>query len=174
LKASEISDWLGVVTNLGVVAGLALVAYEIHQNNIALDREARLAQVEVTDGLRAQWQNWEYAIVENRELSDIWMRGNSGESLDPLEEYRYGQLAKEMYRLTGQNYRQYSLVDGEPADWAVYQLAQAAKGNARLKAVFLEQLNRPGSQRDTEYPDLQDFVSRIKLLDPPELRPSGN
>ena len=59
LKVSELNDWLGVLTNIGVIAGLILVAYEINQNNIALERDARLSQVEVLDGIRAAWQNWE-------------------------------------------------------------------------------------------------------------------
>lgn len=46
MKASEINDWLGVITNLGVIGGLALVAYEIHQNSIALEREARSSDID--------------------------------------------------------------------------------------------------------------------------------
>ncbi len=100
MKPRELIDWLGVITNAGVVAGLIMVAYQIHQNNIAMEYDARIARVEVTEGIRAAWQNWEYAIIENRDISDIWMRGNAGEPLDPLEEFRYKQVAKEMYRLS--------------------------------------------------------------------------
>lgn len=174
VKASEINNWLGVVTNLGVIAGLVLVAYEIQQNNVALDRDARIAQVQVTDGIRGQWQNWEYAIIENRDLSDIWMRGNEAEPLDALEEFRFGMLASEMYRLTAQNFRQYSLIDGVPADWAVYQLARSAQRSPRLKAIFVEQLSRPGNRRPGPFNELTDFRERVKELDPPELRVDEN
>ena len=167
MKTRELNDWLGVITNIGLIAGLVLVAYQIHQNNIALEREARISEVEVQDGIRAAWQNWEYAIIENRDISDIWMRGNAGEPLDPLEEFRYKQVAKEMYRLSSQNYQQYSTIDGAPADWAIWQLARAANGNPRLKAVIMEQLDRPSRLYSTLN---QNFKDRIRELDPPEFR----
>ena len=103
----------------------------------------------------------------NREISDIWMRGNAGEPLDHLEEFRYKQVAKEMYRLSSQNYQQYSTIDGAPADWAIWQLARAANGNPRLKAVIMEQLDRPGRLYSTLH---QNFKDRIRELDPPEFR----
>jgi hypothetical protein len=163
VKASELNDWLGVFTNIGVIAGLVLVAYEINQNNIALERQDRIAQVEVVDGIRAAWQNWEYAIIENEDVADIWMRGNAGEPLEPLEEYRYYQLAKEMYKLISQNYRQYSTISGEPADWVVQQLIDTAQRSPRLKKVFIEQLGRSSFSQDT-------FRERVKELNPSELR----
>ena len=162
MKTSEINDWLGVITNIGVIAGLILVAYEIRQNNVALDRDARNFQVEVLDGLRDGWQNWEYAIIENRDVADIWMRGNAGQELDPLETFRYEQLGREMFRLISQNYRQYSTLSGEPADWVVDQLLNTIEGNPRLKEVFVKQIKRESFTQNT-------FRNRVIELDPPEL-----
>ena len=168
MKTRDLNDWLGVITNIGLIAGLVLVAYQIHQNNIALEREARISEVEVSVGIRTAWQNWEYAIIENRDISDIWMRGNAGEPLDPLEEFRYELVAKEKFRLTGQNYWHYSTFDGAPADWAVWQLAREAKGNPRLTAVYMQQLGLPSLRQNAEVS--QSFRSRVKELDPPEFR----
>ena len=163
MKTGELNDWLGVVTNIGVIVGLILVAFEIRQNNIALEQEARVAEVEVYDGIRGAWQNWEYAIIENSEVADIWMRGNAGEPLDRLEEFRYKQLAREMYRLIAQNYRQYSTLLGEPADQYIQQLVATVAGRPRLKEVFNEQLNRQEFSQNV-------FNVRVKQLDPPEFR----
>ena len=163
MKAGELNDWMGVITNIGLITGLMLVAYEIHQNNIALEHEARVSQVEVVDGIRAAWQNWEYAIIENEDVADIWMRGNAGEPLEPLDEYRYEQLAQEMFRLISQNYRQHSTISGEPADQYVQQLIDTAQRNPRLKKVFIEELGRSSLSQNT-------LRARIKELDPPELR----
>ena len=87
VKPGELNDWLGVITNAGVVAGLIMVAYQIHQNNIAMEHDARIARV--------------------------------------------------------------------------------ANGNPRLKAVIMEQLDRPGRQYSTLN---QDFRDRVRELDPPEFR----
>jgi len=163
VKPGELNDWLGVLTNIGVMAGLVLVAYEIHQNNIALDRQERISQIEVVDGIRAAWQNWEYAIIENEDVADIWMRGNTGQPLDELEEYRYEQLAREMFRLISQNYRQYTTIEGEPADRVVQQLVNTVQSRPRLKKVFIEQLDRREFGQNS-------FRARVKEIDPPEFR----
>jgi len=168
MKAGELNDWLGVFTNIGVIVGLALVAYEIHQNNIALESEERVSIMAVNDATREAWQTWDFAILENRDVAEIWVKGNSGEPLDELEEYRYELLAKEMFRLIAQNYRQYSTISGEPADWAIRQLIQSAKRSRRLKSVFVEELERVGRQGASS--SYESFSSRIRELDPPELR----
>ena len=160
---NKLNNWLGVVTNIGVIAGLILVAYEIHQNNVALEQEARLSRVEVLDGIRGAWQNWEYAIIENADLAEIWMKGRAGEPLDRLETFRYEQLGREMFRLISQNYRQYTTIAGEPADWAIQQLIDTMEGRPRLREVFRRQLARPSYANN-------EFKNRILELDKPELR----
>jgi hypothetical protein len=166
MKAGELNDWLGVITNIGVVAGLALVAFQIHQNNLALERDARVAQVEMVDGIRAAWQTWEYSIIENRDVAEIWMKGKAGEPLDRLEEFRFNQLAREMFRLISQNYRQYSTMRGESADEFVQQLVDTAEGSPRLKESFIYQLERG----DNGVFSQNSLRLRVKELDPPELR----
>ncbi len=163
MKAGKLNDWLGVITNIGLIAGLALVAYEIHQNNLALERDARVAQIEMTEGMRAAWQNWEYAIIENRDVAEIWMKGNAGEPLDRLEEFRFNQIARENFRLISQNYRQFSTIRGEPADNVVQQLIDAAERSPRLKEVFINELAEGGFSQNS-------FKRRVRELDPPELR----
>ena len=165
MKKSEVNEWLGVITNFGLIAGLVLVAYEINQNNITLEREARISQVEVTDGIRAAWQNWEYVIIENRDVADIWMRGNAGDHLEPLETFRYEQLAKAMFRLFAQTYLQYSTIAGEPHDRTVEQLIGSSDGILRLRTVFIHQLDQM-----TPSSDYYAFKTRIGEIDPPELR----
>jgi hypothetical protein len=132
MDSGKLNDWLGVITNIGVIAGLALVAYEVRQNNVAIEQEARISQVEVVDGIRGAWQNWEYSIIENEDLSEIWMKGHAGEDLTPVESFRYEMLGKEMYRLISQNYRQYTTISGEPADWTIRQLIETMEGRPRL------------------------------------------
>jgi hypothetical protein len=161
VKTSELKEWLGVITNVGVIAGLAFVAFEIHQNNIALEQNARNAEVEMLDGIRSAWQNWEYAIIENEDVADIWRRGSSGESLDPTEAVRFETLGREYFRLVSQNYRQYTTLRGEPADWAIDQLIRAMEEYPGLRGPVLRQLDR---SNDTP------FKRRIRELDPPELR----
>jgi len=161
MKAGELNDWLGVITNVGVIAGLALVAYEIQQNSVAIDREARSAQVEVLDGVRSAWQNWEYAIIENRDVAELWMRGNAGEELEPVEQLRYERLVSENYRLIRQNYRQFSTMTGEPVDWAIHQFIDRALEFPGTGKIFVRLLERQ--------PADDPFRQRVMELAPPQL-----
>ena len=77
MKTNELNDWLGVITNIGIIIGLARVGYEVHQNNIELERESRASEIEVLSGIREAWQNWGMTFIENAEVADIWVRGNA-------------------------------------------------------------------------------------------------
>lgn len=60
MATTRISEWLGVLTNIGVVAGLVLVAYQISQTNDSLELE------------RKQWDTtyrWDRTDI----MMDFWM-----------------------------------------------------------------------------------------------------
>ena len=160
MKTDKLNDWLGVITNIGIIIGLVLVGYEINQNSIELERESRISEIEVLDGVRGAWQNWGMAIIENEDVADIWVRGNAGEDLDRVEAMRYRRLADEIFRLIEQNYYQYTTLSGEQADWAVAQLARTTSLGPGLKSEFLRKL----AERKA------DDVDRVRKLDPPEIR----
>ena len=161
MKTDEINDWLGVITNIGIIIGLVLVGYEINQNSIELERESRVSEIDVLDGVRDAWQTWGMAIIENEDVADFWVRGNAGEELDRVEAERYRRMADEMFRLIEQNYSQYTTLSGEHADWAVAQLARTTSFGPGLKSQFLRSL--------AELERKSDFKDRVRELDPPEL-----
>lgn len=161
MKASEINDWLGVATNVGIIVGLVLVGYEIQQNSIEIERELRASNVEVITGLREGWQNWNLAIVENEEVAELWLRGNTGDSLNEIDALRYRRLAIEMFELTAQNYTHWTINDGASADWAVHQLTKFASQGPGLRDEIV---------REMDVSSFGNFVARIRELDPSELR----
>jgi hypothetical protein len=91
------------------------------------------------------------------------MKGHAGLDLNPVEAFRYELLGKEMYRLISQNYRQYTTISGEPADWTIRQLIETMEGRPRLRQIFLNELAGPNYASS-------EFPNRVKELDPPELR----
>ena len=72
-----------------------------------------------------------------------------------------------MFRLTAQNYVQYSTISGASADWVINQLIQAARETPRRQAIFKEQIEYV---KDIGNSNFQSFVDRIEEIDPPELR----
>jgi hypothetical protein len=168
VRTEEINDWLGVLTNIGVIVGLVFVAYEIHQNSLSLETEARISRIEVYDATREAWQSWHLAIVENRDVADLWLRGKAGEPLDPVDAHRFELLARQLFMLIAQNYRQFSTMTEEPADWAIQQLAEVARQSPRLKQIFMAELERIDRQGTSS--SYAPFNRRVKELDLPEFR----
>ena len=168
MKTDEINDWLGVLTNIGVIVGLVFVAYEIHQNSLSLETETRVSRIEVYDATREAWQSWHLAIIENRDVADLWLRGNAGEALDPVDAHRYELLARQLFMLIAQNYRQFSTMTEESADWAILQLADVVRQSPPLKTIFTLELERIDRQGPSS--SYASFNRRVKELDLPELR----
>ena len=168
MRPEELNDWLGVLTNIGVIVGLVFVAFEIHQNSLVLETETRISRIEVNDATREAWQTWFSTIVENRDVAALWLKGNAGDPLDSIDEHRYKLLARQLFMLIAQNYRQFSTLVEEPADWAIQQLVEVAAQSPHLKSVFVDELKR--IERQGTSSSYESLVRRIKELDPPELR----
>ncbi len=79
IKASEINEWLGVLTNVGVIIGLIFVGLEVRQNSMALDREYQVHRTEAIGNVREGWREMVYSRVENRHVAELWLRGNAQE-----------------------------------------------------------------------------------------------
>ena len=48
MDTAKLNDWLTIVTNIGVIAGLVLLAYEISQTNESLEQDAAALNVSNT------------------------------------------------------------------------------------------------------------------------------
>ena len=92
MKADEINDWLGVITNIGVIGGLVLVAYEINQTTISMDREYRSWITTVSQQNQQMWIDWAASIADT-ETSSIWYRGATGAQLEPHEDELFFRLS---------------------------------------------------------------------------------
>ena len=80
MKPRELNDWLGVVTNLGVIAGLVLVAYEIQQNNELLIQESRYNMVQ-------NQKDWSQFLTSDEQIFNL-ITVASGEELTVAENAR--------------------------------------------------------------------------------------
>ena len=74
MKKIDLGQTITIFANLGVIAGIVLLAIELNQNNSLLRNEARynlhLARTEEIEQLAL-----------NQQLGDIWSRAGDGESL---------------------------------------------------------------------------------------------
>ena len=75
------SRWIAIVANLGVIAGIVFLAFELHQNNLLLGAEARRVVMENRANTLERW-----AI--NTELMQLRAKAVKQETLSQAEIWR--------------------------------------------------------------------------------------
>ena len=82
MKKIDLGQTIQIVANVGVIAGLVLLAYEISQNTLQLQRSSM-------DATQQQAASWRQAITQNADLARIWVEGlNGADSLSPADRAR--------------------------------------------------------------------------------------
>ena len=82
MNSKKVHDWLQIAGVLGVVAGLALVAYELRQNHSMMQAQTRQALAQ--SAIDLLWREG-----EDQDLANIIVRGNAGEELSADEFFRF-------------------------------------------------------------------------------------
>jgi hypothetical protein len=85
LKKLDLGQVIGIVANVGVIAGIVLLAVELNQNNALLRNEARY-------NLHAARTEEIEQTVLNPELGDLWFKAEDGETLTASERRRLSQM----------------------------------------------------------------------------------
>jgi len=85
MKKTVFANLVTILANIGVVAGLVFLGFEIHQNNKLLAAEARATHASMTQ------TGWGY-IIENPDFVDVLIKDRNGESLTEAEELRLNAL----------------------------------------------------------------------------------
>ena len=104
MKKIDVGQAVTMLANLGVIAGIILLAYEIHQNSDVLREQARSGIVTEIGSLNA-------ALYENSgDIGSIVYRAAQGEPLTGEEEYRLSRFRAQNFLLWGSAFR--SLQEG--------------------------------------------------------------
>ena len=145
----KFQTWPTLLANLGVIAGLALVAYEVNQTNEALELESKQWETEFLLSRNEMLSGFLIGIASDAELSSIWRKGNAGEELSPNANYRYQILVREWVIKQWVRDRSESVFDptftGAPQHLAFMRL-----NNPGFKRAHDEMLLREGSDPDFE------------------------
>ena len=54
MDMAKMNDWLTVITNIGVIAGLVLLAYEISQTNEAIELDSVALQAQTASNINGR------------------------------------------------------------------------------------------------------------------------
>lgn len=83
MKLKKANNWITLVANIGIVAGLVFLAYETHQNTVQLRAEASYSINEALSVLNS-------GLYNDPVLSDIVVRGEQSlASLNPTERKQF-------------------------------------------------------------------------------------
>ncbi len=83
MKKLDFSQTVGLLANLGVIAGIVFLGIELRQNNALMAEEA---QRERAASLRESFM----MMAENGELAAMYLNERNGAELSELERYRLG------------------------------------------------------------------------------------
>lgn len=97
----DLGQRISILTNLGVIGGVVLLGYELHQNNTLLEAEAR--QARVGRALEA------YNFYGNPEVGPAIAKIQDGEELTSAEELHLQVYALSLFRTWEANYQEVQL-----------------------------------------------------------------
>ncbi|MGD8324960.1 MAG: hypothetical protein PVF50_11405 [Gammaproteobacteria bacterium] len=79
MKSFDIGQMISILANIGVIAGIAFLAFEIHQNNELLEAQARFNHKETRANLLGEFES-------NPELARITVKAKKGEGVTAEEQ----------------------------------------------------------------------------------------
>ena len=100
MKKIDLGQTVGILANIGVIAGIVFLALELQQNNELMEAEARAASSDRRTEIPQ-------LVSVNTELANILVKAKNGEPLTEAEELRV--IAFNVSRLRGQEayFREY-------------------------------------------------------------------
>jgi len=80
MNAKKVGRWVTLVANLGVVAGVVFLAFEIQQNNELLEQDSRYSMLE-------NQKEWKFFLNGDAEVARL-LYGSESENLNEIEKLR--------------------------------------------------------------------------------------
>lgn len=163
MKKIDPGQTIAILANVGVIAGIVFLAFEINQNTQAVQSASFQGYTDSTI-------DWLSDLTNDGELAEIWFRYSSGaDDLDDVDFMRASmQLRKQWYRFQNaySQWRRGSLSEG---DWEVSKLLMCREpvegGSAALRteeaAGVVGRIRRESWPRQRPYFN-QEFIAFVE------------
>jgi hypothetical protein len=119
LKKIDLGQILGIFANLGVIAGILLLVYELSQN-----RDMMLAQTR--HEIASEFIGLMTSVAENEQLAHLVRRGDAGDELSIDQQYRYERFTRAMFRYWEDVHYQYRLGLYDESEFVKQRVAWAS------------------------------------------------
>jgi hypothetical protein len=119
LKNIDLGQILGIFANLGVIAGILLLVYELNQNRDMMRAQTRHEIASEFVGLMT-------SVAENEQLAQLIRRGDAGDDLSIDEQYRYERFTRAVFRYWEDVHYQYRLGMYDESEFVKQRVAWAS------------------------------------------------
>lgn len=147
MDSSPGRDWLTVITNLGVIAGLILVALQMQQTNEALELQSLEARISASAVPTQLWSDWHADIIASDDVARIWRTGNAGDELTPNEAERYKALATRYYWNRFVEQKVGTEMSGYTSSDAIANMVRFSEANPGFRGWLMGRIADAGTSR---------------------------
>lgn len=81
MNSEKLNNWLTLGANIGVLAGIVFLVYELQQNTLA-------TQLDVASNFQNSFTEIEMLIAGDSEFTDLLMKGREGREISPTNQLR--------------------------------------------------------------------------------------
>ncbi len=96
MKKTEIGQTINTLANIGVVLGIVFLAVEVRQNQSSLEEANTINLVNARDATQRSFREFSSSLAQDGELMRIFISGNAGDELSPIDQARYRRLCTDM------------------------------------------------------------------------------
>ena len=102
MRLDRVNQWLTLLGNIGVIAGIIFLAIEIQNNTHATQAQTR-------DSVAEKLMTWQLAISTNEFTADAFAKGWTGDEMSVAELHAYNQLVQSSFRMWENEWYQYQM-----------------------------------------------------------------
>ena len=146
----RLSEWLQLLTNVGVIIGLLLVAFQIEQTNESLNLERSQWQTEFRADRHQLLTATTSMIAADKELTTLWQKGLLGEGLDEDDTFRFQMIADQYMWGVWNVFMNTREIEPDGKAGSVYLLAEMRQKYPGLKQFSDEWMGRYGITQFTD------------------------
>ena len=92
----SLNKWLLLLTNLGVLAGVFLLAVEIRQNHEIMQRDQDMRMLDAAHIDVARFTEWRKHLISDKEIAKLYTDAMSGQQLDDVDQVRFNLLCNDL------------------------------------------------------------------------------
>jgi hypothetical protein len=89
MNTDNLSKWLTLAANFGVVVGIFVLVFELQQNQAMLEQEHKMNLLTARVADIQQYQEFRWMLVQDKELMQLWMDGLDGKELTEVQDMRF-------------------------------------------------------------------------------------